>query len=382
MSSSPDFCPVDVPSRFADLAFSYLCPVGFHTVALPNAEPDFGVTTNFFPLHLAMASRGLVLFSVGARPAWAEGAVQDWAERVAREARHHIRQVKRGEIGGLPAVLLESVQDMDGTELHFRSAFIEDGQRLLNISVVAPEALWFDLEPVLEWTLSSFRLAEPRGSRVRLMRDDARPASVKQTTGRPEGVATFLGAAPARAADLALADDAAALQADHPCNVRMGETGRGVPLRVLAVHATDKCATLVAAALGATFDLPFGWHAVDDGRRVLVFDADGCIQISLNLRPALEGVAPLLQQIRTDARAGQSQIESWFFDFGPEVSGLVLRHVRMGDDGLVQAYLVKPLRDDELVPVIRVTAAEEELSRALNLADVILRSLHVPVART
>lgn len=386
MSSSPDFTPVDVPSRLADLAFSYLCPVGFHSVALPNQLPDFTVPTTFFALHLAMANRGLVLFSVGARPALAEGSVQESAEIVCRAARQRILDVKRGQVGGLPAVLLELIQDVDGTELHLRSAFIEDGKRLLNVSVVAPEALWLDLEPVLQWTLSSFRLAEPRGGCFPLMRSGARPADfaraeTEMPTVEPSSSAE-LGADRAvasRLADLALADDAATLKADHPFNVRMRETGSGVVPRVVSLNLDEKAATVAAAAIGATVDLPFGWHAVDDGRRTLVFDAAGKIQISLNLRPALDGIPPLLQQIGADAVVEQPLIQPVGLNEATDLPGLVLRNFRDGNDILVRVYLARQVRDDELAHVARITSAPEESSRALKLAVMILRSLQVPV---
>lgn len=172
MSFSPDFTPVDVPARIADLAFSYLRPADFQALALPDQVPDFSEPTRFFPLHLALARRGLVLFSAGARPSFPDGSVQDWAEFISREAKLEVLDVARGAIGGLPAVMLELRQDADGTEMHLRTAFIEDGRRLLNVSVIAPETLWLDLEPTLQWSLSSFRLAEPRGSLVPLMRSD------------------------------------------------------------------------------------------------------------------------------------------------------------------------------------------------------------------
>ena len=43
--------------------------------------------------------------------------------------------------------------------------------------------------------------------------------------------------------------------------------------------------------------------------------------------------------------------------------------------GLLQAFVVKNVRDDGLVHVARVTAAPEEMARAMNLAEVILTSL-------
>jgi hypothetical protein len=55
--------------------------------------------------------------------------------------------------------------------------------------------------------------------------------------------------------------------------------------------------------------------------------------------------------------------------------GLVLRNYRDGGDLLVQAFVVRNIREDGLVHVARVTATPDEMTRAMNLAEVILRSL-------
>ena len=53
----------------------------------------------------------------------------------------------------------------------------------------------------------------------------------------------------------------------------------------------------------------------------------------------------------------------------------MLRNYRDGDDVLVQAFIVKHVRDDGLAHVARVTAKPDDMTRAMNLAEVILRSL-------
>ena len=62
-------------------------------------------------------------------------------------------------------------------------------------------------------------------------------------------------------------------------------------------------------------------------------------------------------------------------DFAADMPGLVLRNYRDGDDVLVQAFIVKDVRDDGMPHVARVTAAPDDMTRAMNLAEVILRSL-------
>jgi len=111
-----------------------------------------------------------------------------------------------------------------------------------------------------------------------------------------------------------------------------------------------------------------------------VFDAGGKIQISLNLRRDDGDARALLAQILAQAREDQPGIDPLLVDFAADLPGLVLRNYRDGDDVLVQGFLVKHLRDDGLAHVARVTAAPDEMSRAMNLVEIILRSLSVPVA--
>jgi hypothetical protein len=83
----------------------------------------------------------------------------------------------------------------------------------------------------------------------------------------------------------------------------------------------------------------------------------------------------MLQQILQEAKKEQPQIEPELLDFAPDMPGLILRNYRDGADVLVQAFVVKHVRDDGLAHVARVTAAPTDMSGALNLAEVILRSL-------
>lgn len=80
------------------------------------------------------------------------------------------------------------------------------------------------------------------------------------------------------------------------------------------------------------------------------------------------------------ARADQPQIDPMLADFAADLPGLVLRDYRDGDDVLVQAFVVKQVRDDGLAHVARVTSAPDDMTRAMNLAEIILRSLGLPVA--
>lgn len=388
MPATPEFTPTDVPARIADLAFSYLCPANFHVVQIPDERPDFDQPTSFFPLQVVMANFGAVLFSAVARPAYADGSVQDWAEFLARESKLEIVSLRPGVLGGLPCVMIEVLQPSDAGVMRMRTALLEDGKRLLNVSIMAPDAIWPSVEPTLQLALSSFRLAEPRGTSTPLMRRDVKPAAPESAVPTPAAPAASPTSAPIAAPEsppvapavLALADDTASLDPELPFNVRLRDSGAGLTLRVLETHPAEKYVVVGAGALAATFKLPLGWHGVDDGRRTLVFDAGGKIQISLNLRRDDGDARALLAQILAQAREDQPGIDPLLVDFAADLPGLVLRNYRDGDDVLVQGFLVKHLRDDGLAHVARVTAAPDEMSRAMNLVEIILRSLSVPVA--
>jgi hypothetical protein len=236
--------------------------------------------------------------------------------------------------------------------------------------------------------LTSFRLAESRGTTTPLTRAAAEKsakqagASATQTESpaKPGAAKPAAESAPTPPAELALADDAGTLDPEHAMNVRLRQGGAGLTPRVLETNQEQKYAVVGAGALVASFRIPFGWHAMDDGKRTLVFDADGKIQINLNLRRADGNHRAMLEQIMAQARKEQPQVKPELVDFSPDFPGLILNNYRDGDDVLVQAFVVKQVRDDGLAHVARVTAAPADMTRAMNLAEVILRSLDPAMA--
>ena len=383
MSNQPEFSLVTVPARIADLEFTYLRPASFNVIELPTEKPNFEDPTAFYPLQVIMAGYGAVLFSVVARPAYDNGSVQDWAEFLAQKENIQVVSMKPGTLAGMPALMVEALNPTDAGTMRMRTALLEDGKRLLNISVMAPDAIWKSVEETLHTTMSSFRLAEPRGTTTPLTREEASraaksaPANTASREQAPKAdeVSAEAESAPAPAAELALADDTSTFDPEHPFNVRLRDNGAGLTPRVLEVNAAEKFAVIGAGAIVAAFRLPFGWHVIDDGRRTLVFDAAGKIQISLNLRRADGDTRAMLEQILVQAREEQPEIDPLFVNFTADLPGLVLRNYRDGDDVLVQAFVVRTLRDDGLSHVARVTASPDDMTRAMNLAEIILRSL-------
>jgi len=388
MSSAPEFSHIQVPARIAHLDFSYLQPANFQAITLPDEQPNFDEPSTFYPLHISVATYGAVVISFAARPAYADGTMQDWAEYLMKNEKIKVVSLKASTLAGLPALVVEATNQTDAGEMRMRTVLIEDGQRLLNLSVMAPEAIWPSVEPTLQMSLTSFRLAESRGTTTTLMRADVKESAATPAAAVVEETATDVAkpeSAPAAdqptpAAELALADDAATFDPEHPTNVRLRDNRVGLVPRVLELHSPEKYAVLGAGALEAILNVPFGWHVLDDGRRTLVFDAAGKIQVSLNLRRIETDARALLAEIQEQAMQEQPQIDPVLVDFAPDMPGLVLRNYRDGSDVLVQNFVVRQLRSDGLAHVARVTAAPDEMSRAMNLTEILLRSLSIPAS--
>lgn len=382
MSPSAQFTPVEVPARVADLAFSYLRAADFNAVTLPDEMPDFEDPTRFVPLQIVMASYGAVLFTVGARPAYGDGTVEDWVDYLARENGMSVDSVQPTVLGGLPALQMEARQESEMGRMRIRTVLLEDGTRMLNLSIMAPEALWASVEPTLQFMLRSFRLAEPRGTSVALTRAAATPAEEAPAENSSTEADPAEAAAPSdgpTAEALALATDATSFDPEEPYNVRLREAGVGFTPRVLQVNSDEHYAVLGAGAVAATVQVPFGWHVIDDGRRTLVFDHEGRIQVNLDLRNDGGDHDALLERLQNQAVLDQPDIEPQAMEFAADLPGLLLRNYRDGDDVLVQAFVLRRVREDGYVHVARVTAAPEDMTRAMSLAKWVLRSLQVEV---
>ena len=381
--SSPDaFIQTIVPPRVADLAFVYDRPREFHVVELPPEQPRFEDANYFMPLHVSMAGYGAVLITVSARPAYEDGSVEDWVRHHAGRLMGEVQSVREGRVGELRGMVAEAVQESEAGRMRSRAFFFEDGGRLVVVGAMAPEAVWGSVEGMLQHAISTFRLAMARGQTTPLTRAELTgeaPADVDaaQTTADeapPQGTGDDPEEAPARAIDLALARDAASLDEDHPMNARLRDNGVGLVPRVHGVNEAEGYATLGAGAISATFNVPLGWHVIDDGRRTLVFDAAGKVQVNLNLRRAEDGPQALLDGLLAEHTAEQPELEHLMVDLRG-MPCLAMRNYRVDDEILEQAFLVKTVAREGVVLVTRVTAASEDMVRAVDLAEVVLRDL-------
>jgi hypothetical protein len=398
------------------LACSTLVPDGWVQVPLPEETYDFENPTVFLPLLLCMAPYGAVVFTVAARPAFGDGTVQDWAEYLARENSLQVERVREARVSRLPCVLVDATMPSEVGVMRSRSILLEDGGRLYNVGTLAPETIWPSVEADFDRLLGSFELAETKGFTAAPMRLVTSEPSLDLSAGpsasslagtspaasaTPAADASGAGAeatseaapadaavpdaevvpddTPTEAADVAIADDAATLDPEHQINANLRDNGVGLVPRVVAISYAQKFATVAAAAIEQTFHIPFGWHVIDDGKRTLVFDPAGGVQINLSLRHAAADALPALLSEIAEALARESA-DAQFVTL--ELRGMPCLGVRdlvIDGEKLDQAYLARPSHREGLALVCRVTADRENITRALNTAEVILMSLQGPI---
>jgi hypothetical protein len=378
MNPALPLAPRTFPSRIADLGFTASLPADWIAHELPGEEPDFANPAFFFPLAIVTAPHAAIACACAARPAHDDGTLHDWAMYHLGENQLQPRAVGRGKIAGVPAVIGEAVQPSEAGSVLVRFAFLEDGGRLLNLTLTAPELFADTVRDAWFGMVQSFTLETPRGSRFQSQEhpDDTPAAPIPEPwmnrppepprMARPDDDETE-DDTPAEAqeperpytfADFALADDAASLDPDHQINANLRDRGIGLVPNVMATDGAGRRATLAAGAIMAMFDVPFGWHVMDDGQRTLVLDPGSEIQINLNLLP-LEG---------RDNDALLDAIEAQMRRDYPEPE-----FMRM-NIGAIHALGARRLADGAKVLRARVTATPEKAVAACNLAELILHS--------
>lgn len=406
--SSTTFSPLHlVPEGRAMLACSCLVPDGWVQVPVPEEQYDFDNPTVFLPLIVCMAPYGAVVFTIAARPAFGDGSVQDWAEYLAGQNNLQIERIREARVNRMPCILVDATMPSDAGPMRSRSVFLEDGGRLFNIGTLAPDAIWASVEADFDRLLGAFTLDEVRGITavpLRLMTSESAldlsapvapepareaapappPVESPATDDEPNEIDAWVenlyGEERAtQAVDVALADDEASLDPDNEINARLRDNGIGLVPRVISVVTRSKFAAVGAAAIDSVFRVPFGWHVLDDGKRTLVFDPGGSVQINLDLRPAAaDAHEALLERIASELARDNPHAQ--FLKL--ELMGLpciAARDLEIDGERLDQAYLARASTHDGLALVCRVTADRDNMTRAMNTAEVILTSLHGPV---
>jgi hypothetical protein len=181
---------------------------------------------------------------------------------------------------------------------------------------------------------------------------------------------------PTEISTVALASDAETLREDHPMNARMRNNGVGLVPRVLEINDAGRYAVLGAAAVSATFKVPLGWHVMDDGKRTLIYDAGGKMQINLSRRP-LEGqsVEALIDGIIEQTVAEQPEVQHLKLNaFG--LKCVAFRNYKVENEILEQVFMLKESPNHAGTAVVcRTTADSANMTFASNTAEVVMRDL-------
>lgn len=369
----------------AGLDFTVERPGDWVVVPLPEESHDFADPLHFAALAILMAPYAAVVFAVAARPAYGDGTVAQWLDYMSRQRGLDPGPIERQQLGPHAAVACWGLQVQDGTAMRARLVLCEDGGRMVQISCMAPEALWATFAPTFERMLQTFALCAPQGARAALAPADAPlagDAAVQPPVAIPgplpmpglDEAPAALEPEPVAAAAVALAADQASFDPEHEMNARLRDRGAGLVPNVLDYDEQERWATLAPGALCATLRVPFGWHVIDDGRRALVFDATGHTQVSLQLfRRGAHGDDELLA-----SKVAELQRE-WpgMRHLRTEVQGmqcLLVRDAVVNGAPIEQAYLLRAAPDD-LVLQTRVTSTPERFRAACDLAAVLLRDL-------
>ncbi len=390
------------PARIAELGFTTQLPADWIRHDLPNEDVDFSNPTQFVPLAVVTAPHAAVVFAFAARPAHEDGTLHDWAWFHLNHNQLQPRAVGRDAVAGVAAVSGEAMQPSDLGPMLVRFAFLEDGNRLLNLTLTAPELFADSVRDAWFAMLRSFTLETPRGSRFPIEVDATPAAQIPEPwlesnsaeraetdvvrdsdAGQPlipvqdieMPIPANLPPKKCKLYDYALSDDSISLDEDHEINVNLRNRGAGFIPNIAGLSEEARRATLAAGSIMAQFDVPYGWHVIDDGKRTLIFEPSGKVQINLNLIPREgRGNAAILDVLEAEMRRAYPHPEFVRAQQG-RIQALGARNIADGSQPLEQYHMLYPFRDDSMVLRARVTATPDQATDACNLAELILESL-------
>ena len=369
---------LEVPARIADLGFRVAAPRDWNVVELPAEEVDFGQPAAFAPLAMVVAPWAMVVLTVAARPGFEDGTLQDWGLFLLDSQGIRPASFGSGMVGDLQGFVGVGRQEQEGTWLEMRFAFVEDGGRLLYLGMMAPEALSASVDGVWTAALQSFRLERPQGQRVPVVA--AATEEAEEEVVIPDEVAKVADAIAPQFTEeeigfYAKADDEGALNPEHPIQARLRDQGVGLTPRLLDFDREKKFSLIGAGAIGATMRVAFGWHVIDDGRRTLVLDPDGKIQIHFDVL-AKEGrsVEGMMDDLQAEMERSYEAPEFLRFQF-EGISALAGRNLIVDGEVIEQVHMLTPWAKNSAMLRARVTADPESMRFAGDYADVILRSV-------
>ncbi len=151
------------------LAFEVGVPGDWQKLPLPEEAVDFEKPTTFLPLGVFMASYGAVIFAVAARPVYGEGTVSQWLSYLAREMAFSVEDSEPVSFGPLRGFQCSATQAAEMGRMRLRAVLVEDGGRMISLTLMAPEAIWPSVADTLDAMLQSFRLLDQRGPTVAVL---------------------------------------------------------------------------------------------------------------------------------------------------------------------------------------------------------------------
>ncbi len=193
------------------------------------------------------------------------------------------------------------------------------------------------------------------------------PSAPKPTFKQP-----YHGGSDARALSLDGSPDSFA--ADDSANKKAVADGLGALIPVIDTDYTDQFVTARASSIGATIEIPFGWHAVDDSIRTLVFDADHFVEIALAKYAGTSDVKTHLQSMLDQQRAKQPDLKAQLNENPDGSVFLMMQNLHDGNATRARAYVSRATDDGGSV-IAQVSAAAQDIIRALNLSEVLFRNL-------
>lgn len=387
MSEPFAFVNHNIPARIADLAFRIATPQDWNLVDLPADQVDFSEPGAFFPLMVAAAPWAAIVLTVAARPGFEDGTLQDWTLYLVDSLNIRPTALAPVAIGNVQGLVGAGMQEQEGTRLQVRFAFFEDGGRLVYLGLMAPEAISGSVEPVWKTAIQSFVLEEPKGQSVPVgpglgfMPESApeppppQPAAVEPEP-QPEATPTAPQFTVEELGYYAKSDNSDTLDPEHPINARLRDQGVGFTPNLIEVDTDAKFAKLGAGSIAALIRVALGWHVIDDGKRTVVLDPAGKIQINLSLI-ATNGrdVNQIMDAIQAEAVQSYPNPEFLRLQDG-DVWGLAIRNIAVNGEPVEQVHLLTKWARPTAMVRARVTSDPGSMEYAANYADLILRSAY------
>jgi len=238
-----------------ELSFLIETPESWRPVAIdPEPETDFDDPLEFLPLAALADPSESFLLTVDARPAYGGGDPGDWLAALADA--HDLTLVDLIDPGPGPCLAAALLRDGDDApDSTIIMGLADDGDSLFRIAIHAGRNDMAATQ-LAKAVLASFL-----------------PLSLAERAAA-EMPDRELSA-------FARADNAATLDRNQPLNRQIAQRGMGEVPVVIELDEANCCAQVRLTSLPALLSVPFGWHVIDNGRRVLIFDAADGAEIDL-----------------------------------------------------------------------------------------------------